>query len=183
MNPAPQKRSPRLLAQERQIKALELKLKGYSLDEIGKRLGITHAGARALIVTALSRWNEGIQQLADRYRLTELERLEKLHEKWWPHALGEGGWGPPDVKAAEVVLKIMDRRARLLGLDAPMKVEADLDFGLDKIIEAGRQASRGAGRYDGERQAFLESKGKPVPVDAEIVTDEPDEDDGGQEVA
>jgi hypothetical protein len=46
----------------------------------------------------------------------ELMRLERLHAAVWPQAIRG------DVNAVDRVLRIMERRARLLGLDAPKRV-------------------------------------------------------------
>jgi hypothetical protein len=49
---------------------------------------------------------EGVDEL----RALELDRLDSLHEVVWPKALAG------DLGAASVILRIMDKRARLLGL-------------------------------------------------------------------
>ena len=50
-----------------------------------------------------------------------------------------------DIAAVNTVLRIMDRRARLFGLDSPVKVDATVSVGpidedlerIDKMLEAG----------------------------------------------
>jgi hypothetical protein len=54
---------------------------------------------------------QALQEPAQEVRQIELARLDRLHMAHWPQALG----GSAD--ATDRVLKIMDRRARLLGLD------------------------------------------------------------------
>ena len=54
-------------------------------------------------------------------RDAELDRLERLQRSWWLPALSG------DERAARVVLSVMDRRAKLLGLDAPIKSEIKVE--------------------------------------------------------
>lgn len=62
----------------------------------------------------------------------ELQRLDDLLKGLWPLAARSN----PDTKAVDRVLKIMERRARLLGLDAPDRHEVTgEDGGAIKITE------------------------------------------------
>jgi hypothetical protein len=59
-------------------------------------------------------------------------RLEQLHGALWPAAMGG------DLPAIDRVLRIMERRDRLLGLDAPARTEVEVtrrDAELDAEIE------------------------------------------------
>ncbi len=44
-------------------------------------------------------------------------RLDRLQEALWPKAISG------DTRAADVVLRIMNRRARMLGIDAPARID------------------------------------------------------------
>lgn len=65
------------------------------------------------------------------YRQEENERLDALLEVVWPRATeptpvfkdGEEVGSEIDLKAVETVLKLMDRRAKLMGIDMPTKAE------------------------------------------------------------
>jgi hypothetical protein len=50
----------------------------------------------------------------------ELERLDELQQVYWEPAV-QG-----NMRAGEFVLRIMDRRAKFLGLDAPTKIQAEV---------------------------------------------------------
>jgi hypothetical protein len=50
----------------------------------------------------------------------ELSRLDELQSTYWEPAV-QG-----NMRAGEFVLKIMDRRAKFLGLDAPTKIQAEV---------------------------------------------------------
>lgn len=100
---------------ERQRQALELRKAGYGFQVIADRLQYADAsGAYRAVRRALLRT---IQQPADEVRQLELERLDKMMSGLWQAAIS-GKW-----LAIDRVLLIMDRRARLLGLDAPTKID------------------------------------------------------------
>lgn len=95
-------------------KACDLRRAGYSYVEIAHGLGLK---SRA------SAWNyvkAGIDMLLKEpveavYKL-ELARTDALHKAYWDRAL-QG-----DVKAFNCVIRVMERRAELLGLDKPQKL-------------------------------------------------------------
>lgn len=99
------------LAQERQreLRAVELALSGLSYSEIAVELGYADkSGSWNAVRRALDRAE---QPKVAEYRNLENARLDRLQQAWWTPAL-EG-----DEKAAKIVLRIFERRARLNGLD------------------------------------------------------------------
>ena len=94
----------------RRQQALELRLAGATFRQIAERLGVS-------LPSAWKHTQAALQQAAQEPTLDvlqlELLRLDRLQTAHWPQALGGNG------EAADRVLKIMDRRARLLGLDPP----------------------------------------------------------------
>jgi len=103
----------RLTARERERRGLALRLEGKTYQQIARELGMSEAGAYKAVLRALTRLNEKIAEQADEVRRLELERLDRLLLGLWPQA-ARGNQG-----AVDRVLRIMERRARLLGLDAP----------------------------------------------------------------
>lgn len=100
---------------ERMAKALELRRQGMGLADIAKELGFKDAsGVYYAIQRALKKI---IQEPAEAVRKLELERLDKMLLGLWPQAT-KGQW-----QAVDRVLSIMERRAKLLGLDAPTKID------------------------------------------------------------
>jgi hypothetical protein len=101
----------KLAIRERQKTALELRLAGETFQSIADKLGYKskHGSFRA-VETALA---EITKQPAESVRTMELERLDAMHAGFWPQA--QAG----DPMAAAACLKIQERRAKLLGLDAP----------------------------------------------------------------
>lgn len=99
----------------RRIQALELRLAGHTFDEIGSHLGCRRQTAHQLVMSAL---DERAAEPCEKVRALELERLDKLLAAHWRTALAG------DSDATEICLKVMQRRSRLLGLDAPQQVAA-----------------------------------------------------------
>ena len=99
---------------EKQHQALQMVKAGYTLVEIAKKLGYAgKQGASELIKAALAQL---VRVPAEEVRQLQLARLDlwltKLEKK-----INKG-----DIKAIQTALRIEERRARLLGLDAPVKV-------------------------------------------------------------
>ncbi len=97
----------------REEKVLNLRKAGASFQAIAMQLGFKNSsGAHQAFVRAMKR---SIIPHIDEIRDTELARLESLQLGLWSKA--QSG----DSRAAEVIIKIMERRAKLLGLDAPVR--------------------------------------------------------------
>lgn len=71
----------------------------------------------------------------EHHRRHEVERLDQLEAAAWPQAM-EG-----DLDAISSVLATMDRRAKLLGLDAPARFTIEL-WALDSIDAEVERLSR-----------------------------------------
>lgn len=113
------KTSPRRVeAKERMAQAVELRKRGMTYQAIADALGYAHPGAAHKAVTTALR--ETMREPADELRTLELERLDAIMAANWDKATGED----PDERAATTVLRVMEARRKLLGLDAPAKVEA-----------------------------------------------------------
>src|SRR5262245_41261689 len=110
---------------ERWKQALELYLSGRTYAEIARRLGYHDASsAYRAVQTAIREMTvEPTKELIE----LELLRLDALQCAWWPRAIGgqpeDSSTPPPDPVAAGVVLKIMARRDRLLGLETSTNAE------------------------------------------------------------
>lgn len=102
-------------AKENALKCLQLRAQGYTCRQIAKHLGYKDHSAVVLII------QREVARLpiveAQEVRRLDYERLDELQAAFMPKALEEAHEG-----AATVVLKIMERKAKLLGLDAPTKV-------------------------------------------------------------
>jgi len=101
---------------ERQVKALELRRSGMSYHEIAAALGIGKSQAQRYVQAGLASAREQVAAEASDLRAEEVSRLDGMLRGLWPDAR-KGHLG-----AVEKVLKIMERRAKLLGLDAPVRL-------------------------------------------------------------
>ncbi len=104
------------LARKREADALELRLGGATYEQIAGRLGYKNrSGAMRAVQRALDKLisPENVESL----RQLELERLDRLLLGIWSSAVRGN---PP---AIDRVLKILERRARILGIDAPERRE------------------------------------------------------------
>lgn len=121
------------LAMENRV--MTLRLAGMQFDQIAEEVGYADAsGSYKAYQRVMART---VQPVADEIREEEVRRLDRLISAYWPRALGAGG-SDPSPKAAEVVYKAMDRRAKLLGLDAPVKQEVEVTT-YDDTDEVKRQ--------------------------------------------
>lgn len=100
---------------DHQQKALELRRAGLGYVDIGSKLGIGKSQAHRLVKAALAECVEAVTAEATQLKAEELSRLDGMLTGIWADAR-KGHLG-----AIEKVLKIMERRAKLLGLDAPTK--------------------------------------------------------------
>lgn len=96
--------------------ALEARKAGKTYSQIGDALGISKQNAHKRVMRALAKWKDEIGEDIDELRSLELARLERMHETLWMRF--QGG----ELKAGTLLLQVMDRRIKLLGLAAPVKV-------------------------------------------------------------
>lgn len=105
----------RIAAVERQRQALELRKAGGTYQAIADQLGYRSvSGAYDAIMGAM---RATLQEPADELRALESARLDDLLRGIWLDAR------KGNLPKLDRVLKIMARRAALLGLDAPQKFE------------------------------------------------------------
>lgn len=104
----------------RRLTALQMRHAGASYRTIAQQLGIdvrTAFNDVQYMLTELAR------EPAENVRALELERLDRLMIPLFARATRAEDGRLPDYQAIDRILKIMDRRAKLLGLDAPQKID------------------------------------------------------------
>jgi len=110
--------------------ALRLRSRGVTYQKIADSLGVTKATAYNRVQRALAAIPA---EAVDEYRRLETERLDSLLEMALEKALDPNN--KSSLFAVDRTLAIMDRRAKLLGLDAPVKTETvTMDY-MDKEIQ------------------------------------------------
>lgn len=102
----------------REHRVIELRAQGYSFHQIAEAEHYADASAASKVFK--SGMAKLIRPVADEVRELELERLDKFLLALWSKI--EQG----DPIAIDRGLKIMDRRAKYLGLDAPTKQQVEV---------------------------------------------------------
>jgi len=138
---------------ERDTRIFGLKKSGLSNQEIARRFDMTASAVAAATRRQLGRLNsEAFLSYPEVLRL-ELERLDELQKGMWPltqfrrEVLDDGSevMVEPDKDAVRTVLGIMDRRAKLLGMNVERAVvELQMDQGAGDTIDV-RSSLSGAG--------------------------------------
>lgn len=110
---------------ERDLRIFKMRQAGVASNEIARRFGITTNAVNAAIRRQLEKLNrEALMAYPEVLRM-ELERLDALQQAIWPMTqhrkvtLDDGTevTVEPDLKAIQQVLSVMDRRAKLLGME------------------------------------------------------------------
>jgi transcriptional regulator len=103
--------------------AWELRLGGWSHNDIARKLGITRHLVTEVLTQHRKELEEYVLASATEERKEAAARLDQLLQSVWTQAK-EG-----DLKAVSTVLSIEERRAKLQGLDAVQKSAVDLTSG------------------------------------------------------
>ncbi len=105
----------KLSYRDRCNKALELYLAGNTCREIGLELGCSDATAHRYYRAALKELQDkvNIQAHAKKHLIIDLMRCEQLIKALWPNRHYP--------RNAEVIMRLMERKAKMLGYDAPVR--------------------------------------------------------------
>lgn len=106
----------RLAAIERRRQCVELRLSGASVGAIAGKLGLSKSTVHKHLTKAMVEATEALDRPASEIKALELARLDRLLLAVWGNA------SKGDVQHVDRALKIMERRAKLLGLDAPLRL-------------------------------------------------------------
>ena len=129
-------------AAERRLKAFEMRKAGASFYQIGTALDVSHAQAHRDVTTVIKDLNAKSRHLADQHRRVELERLDHMWLSIWKDAVNPRLLVIVRLPLLDRLLKIMERRAKLMGLDAPQEIKHSGDgvFPEGFLSERVRQA-------------------------------------------
>ena len=111
----------------RQQRAMDMRMLGYSYRAIAKDCGVNEATSYNDVQSSLSSLDKVKKESAERMREMELVRLDHMTQRL-ASDVNKG-----DTKAILAEVRIMERRARLCGLDEPTKAEVvgPMKFTLD----------------------------------------------------
>lgn len=120
-----------------QADCLKLKLDGKSVRGIGEALGLPSSTVQDRLTAAMA---ELVLPLADEVRLVELARLDR----WQDRIEQSMDAGEDPVRAVPVAVRVQESRRKLLGLDAPERVEqtttlATADPAVEQLLRRGRE--------------------------------------------
>ncbi|MDI6898856.1 MAG: helix-turn-helix domain-containing protein [Methanolinea sp.] len=106
-----------LVSEEKRQRALDLRRAGVPYRDIAREIGVSPGQAYKYVVSGLRQIRERNAELAEDVRTLERLRLDNLFQ----HAFNAVLQG--DLSAIDRCIKVMDRRARMDGLDAPSRSE------------------------------------------------------------
>jgi len=113
-----------LKAYEKQKLALQLALAGEEYQSIADKVG--YNSRQAAWKAVKSALNKTVTEDAEQVKLMQMRRLDRMLKALWPEVL-QG-----NVKAILAAIRVEERRAKLLGLDGPIKLQHDLG---DEVAE------------------------------------------------
>ena len=99
---------------ERAARAFALRKAGLSYRDIGAELGVSHVAVYRDVQATIKQFLDEAREHHAQIMAIEAARLDDLQRVMWEQA------AMGDRRAIETVLKIMERRAKLLGLDTPV---------------------------------------------------------------
>jgi len=166
---------------ERDLRIFKLRQSGVSASEIARRFGLSTSAVNSAIRRQLERLNrEALLAYPEVLRL-ELERLDALQQAVWPLTqhrkvtLDDGTEVTlePDLRAVQQVLSVMDRRARLLGMEQTninVLVESNETVQRAALAGAERPADIDAFNPETEARQLLELMGAAGVLPPDTVT-------------
>ena len=108
-----------LAARMRGQQAIKLRMAGATLDDIARQLDFkSAASAYKSVMRELKATAQDMGEGTEAVRQLELKRLDQMQFPLWSQVLAG------DIAATTTALRIQERRAALLGLDAPKQIEA-----------------------------------------------------------
>lgn len=138
----PRRRTSRyaIRAREKALECLALRKLGMNYRDIAEKVGYASAGAAQYAVRqVLDEQLEMSSEEIEAVRKIELERLDDIYFVLY-EAVRKGDRASP--RAAEVAVKVMERRSKLLGLDAADRTEVQLT--VPKVVEFFRDPAQDA---------------------------------------
>ncbi len=115
-----------VLAREREERAVDLRIAGKSYPQIGVEIGVSTTAAYNMVKRVLDKMIKRTSENAEQVVKIEIERINRLIAAIWGKAIGG------DMAAIDRVVKLMERKAKLLGLDSST-VNVDLQKYSDEI--------------------------------------------------
>ena len=147
---------------ERDLRIFKMRQAGVSVSEIARRFGVTVSACNTAIQRQLQKLNKEALMAYPEVLRMELERLDALQQAAWPMTqhrkvtLDDGTevTSDPDLKAIQQVLMIMDRRAKLLGMEqTTISLTVDTSESAQRATLAGADGAAAVGAFSAESEA------------------------------
>tara|TARA_R110000868_G_scaffold41870_1_gene142331 strand:+ start:375 stop:995 length:621 start_codon:yes stop_codon:yes gene_type:complete len=180
---------------ERDTRIFGLKKSGISNQDIGRRFNMSASAVAAATRRQLGRLNSEAWLSYPEVLRLELERLDELQKSLWPltsfrrEVLDDGSevMVEPDQNAVRTVLGIMDRRAKLLGMNVERTEVAISGLGgevldVQSSLVGGEVVGVVRGDARGESLALLELMASSGVLDSGVVNSILDSVGNGSEV-
>lgn len=111
------------------LEVFELRRDGYSEHEIADKVRLPPIRVKAILADAFDSLNVASTKVLHEARALDLARLEAATKALMPKVV------TGDINAINTMLKVMQRRAALIGLDAPREVVTkNFNIGVDDDI-------------------------------------------------
>jgi len=163
------KTSPRrIIARQREREALALRTAGHTYERIAETMGVSIGTAYNCVTRALRVTVKEIAEEADKLRAQQLEQIRVGKAGIWQAYQDGAGW------AVDRMVKLLDREARLVGLD--LKPEVVLEGPKILVIESRPPWEREGGLADLPALPATTAVADEVPPD---VPAETERDEGG----
>ena len=108
-----------IAVRQRGQQAIKLRMAGATITQIASQLGYANeSGAYKAIMRELEQTAQDMGESTEAVRQLELKRLDQMQFPIWNQVLSG------DQGAIGTALRIQERRASLMGLDAPKQIEA-----------------------------------------------------------
>ena len=125
-----------IAARELDASAYKLRLSGQNYTQIGKALGVNRTTAYRAVKRVMDALVKETLEDAEKVRQMELDRLDQMLEVLLPRATRKRN---PDMAAVDRVVRLMDRRSRYIGLDAPERSEVSHTVSLATLVADRRR--------------------------------------------
>jgi len=148
---------------ERDVRIFKMRQAGVPISEIARRFGVASNAVNSSIKRQLNKLSQEALLVYPEVLQMELERLDALQQAIWPltqHRKVKMDDGTevsvePDIKAVSTVLSIIDRRAKLLGMEQTnVNVQMDVrDTSPVRAVLAGASNVDNIEKFDAESEA------------------------------
>ncbi len=147
-----------IAAREHEQQAVEMRRQGMTYRAIAAAMHLSDMAIRKMVKKVIARTIERTNESIGEVKAIEIERLDQLLAAVWDDSMSG------DTRSAGIALKIMERRAALLGLDAPKTSKVDVDVSTDIDDQIGRILERF--KPSGQVSSPMEVNRSPQPIDA-----------------